>query len=150
MIENWIIPCNIKRFDVIEYLRTNNTVLWKNSFTIKKDDNAYIYIGAPYSEIRYRCTVEADNISDEILRNNAYAKEKSPSNNYFSKSKKEKYVLLRPIMEYPSGLLPLNKLKEHGLGQVQIQARTDRSLQQFIDEVDASILCNKNVGDKNA
>ena len=46
------------------------------------------------------------------------------------------------LCEFPENALPLKTLKEHGLGQVQIQARTDRRLQMFLDEVERKTVAN--------
>ena len=54
--------------------------------------------------------------------------------------KKIKYVQLKLDYEYPAGLLPLQKLKEHGLGQVQIQARPDRNLRNFLEAADRALM----------
>lgn len=134
MAEHWIIPCNIKIFDVITHFKTNKHVIWKNSFTMKTGDIAYIYLGSPYSEIRYKCKVISNEVDDQTLRENPYAISEKKSNNYFSK--KEKYIELEYICEFPEKLFTLLKLREHGLGQVQIQARTDRRLQKYLDEIE--------------
>ncbi|MEG0191384.1 MAG: hypothetical protein RR681_09410 [Lachnospiraceae bacterium] len=134
MKENWIVPCNIKQFNVIEYFNISDTVVWKNSFTIHKDDIVYIYVGAPYSEILYKCVVISDDISDEILEENSYAIVTKPSNNYFSK--RIKYIQMRLIKSYEKNTFTLEDLKKHGLGQVQIQARTDRRLQHYIESIE--------------
>lgn len=134
MVEKWIIPCNVKRFNVIEHFRTNDTVVWKNSFTIRTGDIAYIYLGSPHGEIRYRCVVISDIVDEETLQNNKYAIQEQPSHNYFSK--KIKYIQMKLDREYPEGSLPLATLREHGLGQVQIQARLDRNLRKYLDSVD--------------
>lgn len=131
MIEKWIIPCNIKRFNLIEHFKTSDTVVWKNSFTIRTGDVVYIYLGAPYGEIRYCCTVVSDAVDEETLQKNKYAIQEKPSNNYFSK--KIKYIQLKLECEFPTGMLTLEKLKDHGLGQVQIQARADRALRTYIE-----------------
>ena len=73
MIEHWIIPCNLKVFDVIAHFKANKQVVWKNSFTIKAGDIAYIYLGQPYSEIKYKCRVISNDVDDELLNKNAYA-----------------------------------------------------------------------------
>ena len=138
MTEKWIIPCNVKRFNVIEHFQHTDTVVWKNSFTIHKGDIAYIYLGAPYGEIRYRCVVISDTVDEATLQANPYAIQEQPSHNYFSK--KIKYVQLKLEHEYTAGLLPLQVLKEHGLGQVQIQARPDRNLRRFLEETDQAIM----------
>lgn len=57
MAEKWIIPCNIKVYDVIEHFKSSKRIVWKNSFTIHPGDVAYLYLSAPFSEIRYKCLV---------------------------------------------------------------------------------------------
>lgn len=143
MVEKWIIPCNVKRFDIINHFKTIDTVVWKNSFTIHKGDIAYIYLGAPFGEIRYRCSVINDTVDEETLEANKYAIQEKKSNNYFSK--KIKYIQLKLDYEYPAGMLPLAQLKEYGLGQVQIQARPDRNLSKYLESIDRSLL----EGDEN-
>ncbi len=134
MAENWIIPCNIRFFDITEHFSKQTCVVWKNSFTIKKGDTAYIYIGSPVGEIRYKCIVVADHVDEETLQRNSYAIPAKKSNNYFSK--KIKYIELELVKQYPDGTFTLEHLREHGLGQVQIQARTSRMLQSYITEID--------------
>lgn len=137
MEEKWIIPCNIKKFNVIEHFKNNEEVVWKNSFTIRTGDIVYIYLGAPYSEIRYRCVVISDTVSEEILQKNEYAIQSRSSNNYFSK--KIKYIQLKLENEFPADFLKLEKLKMHGLGQVQIQARVSRNLLMYIEDKEKSL-----------
>lgn len=131
MIEKWIIPCNVKHFDLVTHFKKSTTAVWKNSFTIQAGDIVYIYLSAPYSEIKYKCRVISDKVTDDLLRENSYAIPTKESHNYFSK--KTKYIQIQKECEYPAGLFPLSELKEHGLGQVQIQARTDRQVQAYLD-----------------
>jgi 5-methylcytosine-specific restriction protein A len=138
MIEKWIIPCNVKHFDIIEHFKNNETVVWKNSFTIHKGDIAYIYLGAPFGEIRYRCSVISDMVDEQTLQENRYAIQEKNSNNYFSK--KIKYIQLKLDYEYPAGFFPLAKLKENGLGQVQIQARPDRNLKRYLEDMEHKLM----------
>ena len=134
MAEKWIIPCNLKHFNVEEHFSKTNKVVWKNSFTIKVGDTVYIYLSAPISAIVFRCYVIADKVSDEELQNNQYAIPQKESHNYFSKT--TKYVIMELDRVYPKKLLTLEKLRQHGLGQVQIQARADRHLSQYLIETD--------------
>lgn len=140
MSEHWIIPCNVKVFNIIEHFRERKTVIWKNSFTIMTGDVAYIYLGSPYSEIKYKCNVISTDVDENKLRDNAYAIPAKKSNNYFSK--KEKYIEMEYVCEYPEKTFPLEDLRAHGLGQVQIQARTDRRLQQYLDAEECKIMQN--------
>ena len=137
MTETWVIPCNIKYFDVISHFKENKRVVWKNSFSIHKGDIVYLYLSSPYGEIRYKCIVINDSVDEEVLKTNSYAIPIKKTNSYFSK--KEKYIEIEYVCEFPEGTFTLSKLKEHGLGQIQIQARANRKLQQYID------LCEENI-----
>ena len=133
MTEKWIVPCNIKHFDIISHFKVSDTAVWKNSFSIKTGDVVYIYVGAPCGEIRYKCSVISDKVDEMTLQNNSYAIVKEPSHIFYSKT--VKYIQIKKVFEYPKGALSLAELKAHGLGQVQIQARTDRQLQRYIDDI---------------
>ena len=76
-------------------------------------------------------------VDEQLLQANSYAIPAKKSNNYFSK--KEKYIVMEYICEYPEGTFTLEDLREHGLGQVQIQARTDRRLQAYLTEVETQL-----------
>ena len=56
-MESWIMPCNIKFLDVVDHVRNNKVIVWKKSARIKTGDKVFIYVGAPYKEIRYLCKV---------------------------------------------------------------------------------------------
>ena len=137
MNEKWIVPCNLKYFDIRKHFETNNIVVWRNSFTIKAGDWVYIYLSAPVSAIKYRCRVITDIVTDEIINENQYAIPMKESHNYYSKT--TKYIVMELDKEYPNGLYSLKVLRQHGLGQVQIQARANRILSKYIDEIDHQI-----------
>lgn len=46
-MSDWIIPCNIKKYDVLGAFPKLNTIDWKQSRNIKIGDTVYIYVGAP-------------------------------------------------------------------------------------------------------
>ncbi len=130
MSENWIVPCSVKFFDVVNHFEENNTIVWRKVSALKKGDTAYIYIGAPYSEIKYKCHIIDDDVDEKTLQSNEYAIRKTES------GKRQKYIMMELDHIYDDGELSLDKLRENGLGQTQIQARTDRRLQAFISDVD--------------
>lgn len=128
MIENWIVPCNLKFFDVVDYFDNHETIIWKRGSAIHEKDLVFIYIGAPLSEIKFKCEVVQEKVSiDEIMKNKYAIKSDAPI-------KENKYMKLRLLEKYPDGVLSWGQLKKHGLGQVQIQARTDRKLLAYIQE----------------
>lgn len=130
MPENWIVPCSVKFFDVVKHFEENDTIVWRKVSALKKGDTAYIYIGTPYSEIRYKCHIVDDDVDEKTLQSNEYAIRKTES------GKRQKYIKMKLDHVYDDGELSLDKLRANGLGQTQIQARTDRRLQTFISDVD--------------
>ena len=110
----------------------------KNAFSMKTGDTAYLYIASPFSEIKYECIVLNDKVDDEMLKKNSYAIPPKKNNNFFIK--KDKYVELELISEFPKGTFTLLNLKEHGLGQVQIQARVDSYLKSYIFDVKSKLV----------
>lgn len=131
-MDNWIIPCNVKFFNIVERFNNVNNVIWKRDSSLKTDDIVYLYLGAPYSQIKYKCIVVKDSIDEKLLEENKYAIRAGDSKKFNPK----RYMMIEIIKEYADNEFPYKILKEHGLGQVQKQARTDRKLQSFIDSVD--------------
>lgn len=133
MSENWIVPCSIKFFDVVGHFEKSDSIVWRKVSALKEGDIVYVYIGAPFSEVKYKCKIVNDNVSEEILKNNQYAVKKTDN------SRKQKYIEMKLEYTYEDGVLSLEKLREHGLGQTQTQARTDRRLQAFIDSINEGL-----------
>ena len=134
MSEIWLVPANPKVYDVVEHFTKHETIIWRNMFSIQKGDVVYLYFGNPLRQIKYKCIVTSCEIDEKTLNENNYAVSKKKNFNYFSK--KEKYIELRPILKFPDGCLTYTDLKEHGLGQVQIQARIDRRVKKYINEIE--------------
>lgn len=128
-MENWIVPCSVKFFDVVKHFENTNTIVWRRVSALKKDDIVYLYLGAPFSEVKYKCHVIDDDVPEDIVEQNPYAIKKSDS------LRKSRYMQLELDYTYEDKALSLAKLREHGLGQTQTQARTDRRLQAFIESV---------------
>lgn len=124
-METWVVPCNVKKFDLVSHFETSETVVWKKSRNIEVGDLAYLYVGAPYSEVKYVCEVIANHVDADIVAVCfPYAFDK--------RSMSSEYMELKRIKTFPDGTFPLAELKLHGLGQVQTQARADRALKRFI------------------
>lgn len=129
-MDKWIIPCSVKYFDVTQHFSNHDNVVWKRSSAIKTGDVVYIYVGKPYSEIKYRCRVINENVDDETLKNNEYAITSSGLERY-------KYIQMELEESYPDGMLGFYDLKEHGLSQVQKQARVYKELAEYIESKEA-------------
>ena len=128
MTEHWIIPCSVKKFDVVDYFTSHETIVWRRISAVQEGDIAYIYVGSPFSEVRYKCEVISDNVDEKVLSKNTYAlREDRP---------RSRYMQLKLIKEYSEGQYSLANLRKHGLNQTQTQARTDRKLQLYFDATD--------------
>lgn len=58
-MQKWMIPCNVKNFDVVEHFRTNTTAFFKRNRALSLGDEVYIYVASPYSEIKYKGVIKA-------------------------------------------------------------------------------------------
>ena len=58
---DWIVPANPKYYDVIKAFEENEIIDWKQSSDVRVGDMVYLYVGAPYSALMYKCkAVEVD------------------------------------------------------------------------------------------
>lgn len=131
MAEKWVVPCNPRIFDLVEHFKTNTSVVWKNISKVEKGDIVYIYLGAPHKEMRYKCIVKNENVDNETLLKNEYAKPIRPLSDLYQVE--ITYMELELIEEFPIGAMTYWELRENGLGQVQVQSRVSEKLQMYID-----------------
>ena len=124
--ETWVFPCNVKFFDFFKHFNDNRTVIWKRRGAVHNGDIVYIYVGAPYKEIRFKCHVVNESVDEATVEKNQYAIPKNATGN-------EHYLELALDKTFESNTFPLADLKEHDLGQVQIPARASRRLKAFLE-----------------
>ena len=60
--KEWLIPSNPKYYDIVHAFDGTDTIDWKQGAGIKKGDVVFLYIGAPISEVLYKCKVTETNI----------------------------------------------------------------------------------------
>nr|WP_321314562.1 AAA family ATPase [uncultured Ligilactobacillus sp.] len=142
----WIIPSNIKVFNVIKAFQDSNEIDWIKSRNMKKmkvDDIVYIYVAHPIKKILYKTKVIDNNaLSTDIINNNE---------NY----KVEETVRLKLIKEYPNdntNPFRFNLLQEFGLkGSIQGPQTINEKLLEYIqNEGYKNISCENYVNSKNA
>lgn len=107
-MRSWILPCNVKKHDIIEHFRTNDIAVWKYHHGIIVDDIAYIYLALPHQEIRFKCRVIDKNADEQLVQQHPYA----------IRDNITRYIVIKLEKEYPSGLITYKDLKECKLGQV--------------------------------
>lgn len=66
----WVVPANPKYYDVVNCFNDTNRVTWKQSSSINEGDTVYLYVGAPYSCIMFKCKAIKTNIPYSYTDNN--------------------------------------------------------------------------------
>ena len=71
----WIIPVNLKYYDIGEEFTASEDILWTQKASMQKGDFVAIYITAPTKAIRYLCQVLEANIPNQGYRDEESIKE---------------------------------------------------------------------------
>lgn len=112
-MKNWVYPANPKYYDVIGAFTEEEVTAWPMSSKVAIGDVVYIYSGAPFKQILFKCKVNDVELPMETVMDKAekYIKVKG-------KSPKKKFMLLKPLERYPSDVaspLSFSAMREHGL-----------------------------------
>ncbi len=113
----WIVPANPKYFDIEKALKEKNTITWKQSTDIKRNDIVYLYVAEPYSSIMYQFKVIEVNIPYEYQDDNL---------------KIQKIMKMKLENRYEKGKFSLNKLKEYGIKAVRGPRYMPFALSEYI------------------
>lgn len=132
----WIVPCNLKFYDVIGAFKKFNKIIWKQIVkTIKEDDYVYIYIGKPISALKYKCKVNKVGLSNReiddqefIINGEAYVTCGC-------------YMELELLEECSGEYFSLDSLVKHGLvGNIQGPRRALGDLEQYLNSLNVKRL----------
>ena len=128
-MQNWIIPCNLKYYDVFGAFRDLKKLDWKQSNPkIEIGDIVYIYVGAPVKAIMFKCQVTKVGLDEIEIDDSAYSIVGEVYETY------PKHMELKLIEQYENTLFPSDVLAEHGLkGRVMCQRRMEESVLEFIN-----------------
>ena len=119
----WIIPCNVKYYDIIGAFEQLHRLNWKQSRKIEVGDEVYIYVGVPFKAIMFKCIVKKINLPEIEIDDSQFVIMGDKYLNYGN------YMELELIQKFKEGQLKLEKLVENGLqGSVQGPRRADESL----------------------
>lgn len=110
----WIIPCDLNRYDARGAFEKLNIVDWRQNSRFNIDDIVYIYASVPYQKIMFKTRVVANNLAyEERINDLEFWRDLEDE----ADAKKRKYVRLKLIKMIDSELLSLNHLIEYGLKQ---------------------------------
>lgn len=127
----WIIPCNLKYYDVKGAFSKFKAIDWKQSAkNICVGDIVYIYVGKPISAIKYKCRVNKANLSKVEIDDSEFVINGENYENYGN------HMELELIREYADTELTLDMLVENGLkGNIQGPRRVDVLIRESINKV---------------
>lgn len=120
-MQKWIVPFNIKKFDVVNAFNNNQTVFIKRNRALSAGDEVYLYLSKPYSAIKYKGLVIRDNVSADEL-DSSYKVSKLDDGNY---------VEIKHLFTFPDDLITCEKIKQLGIGQLVNQQSVYGKTEQF-------------------
>ncbi|SHH91634.1 hypothetical protein [Clostridium grantii] len=123
---DWIITCNINKYDVDGAFKKLDKLNWKQSTNIEIGDTVYIYVGAPVQAIRYKCLATKLNLEETEIVDLEFVIDGS---NYVEYGR---YMELKLIETYKNPLLNRDMLMENGLKKVQGPSRVNEELAAYI------------------
>lgn len=126
----WIIPCNIKSYNVIGAFQALKSIDWKQSRNLKSaevGDLVLIYLSAPYSCIKYVCKIKVVNKSKVTIDDRSFV---INGENYVDYGNHMELELIDELVE---GSLSLKDLQEKGMkGAVQGPRSINGELLEFV------------------
>lgn len=124
-MNEYIISCNIKKFDLVKHFQNSKTVIWKQHKSCKVGDYVYIYVGRPYSRLFYGCRVTQVDIKECPTESNFdTAKLRYNENTSFME------LTIDEIL--PKDGLTLCELQNNGLKTVQCSTQVSDELHDYI------------------
>jgi len=124
----WIIPCNLKNFDVISAFRKHQEIQWKQSVNASIGDEAYIYVAWPESRLMFKCIITEVNLPSVKVDDSEFVIDGSPFLNH------GRYLTLKLIEKYDSKAFSLEILKNNGLkGNLQSTIKANSRLKIFLN-----------------
>lgn len=129
---SWVIPGNLKYFDVVAAFNELHEIEWSQHANFKKGDIVYIYLSYPRAEIAYKCRVNEANIpsSSRKIDDSKFYKTSSVIES-------EKYMRLEVLRSYPEGTLTRDMLLENGVtSNFQGPTRVRNELAEALTAID--------------
>lgn len=138
-MRHWLYPANPKYYNVISAFTEEPKTAWPLSSKVEVGDVVYIYSGAPYKQILFKCKVVEINVSvdDVMYQAEKYAKVKGKKTN-------KKFMLLENIQEFEENTqspLTFSWLRQNGLkGSIMGPQclENNEQLFQYITQIECS------------
>ena len=137
-MNDWVIPCNTKAYDVIGAFKEFKKIDWKQSSNVQKGAIVYIYVGTPISGIKYKCkAIEVDK-TESTIDDSKYVIQGDSYVNY------GRYMCLELLEEYPDNFFSKNLLMANGLKTIQGPSMVSEQLANFLSHSSKTINVKQN------
>lgn len=121
-MQKWLVPCNISNFNIVEHFKTEKTAFFKKNRDIRLDDEVYVYVARPYSEIMFKGRVIRTGINPHEID------KKYKISCIESKS----FVEVELTNVFPKYTFDMTEMKKVGLGQVVNQQPIRGEVEEYI------------------
>lgn len=115
-VKKWMIPANLKYFDLDGCFSKLGYVYWRQHYNFQTGDIIYIYVASPESAVRYKCVVDGHDLpfsSDMEIEKEFYV---NPEDFESSKTH-NRYMRLRLLSSTKSDSMTVVHLLEHGMNR---------------------------------
>ena len=131
-MNEWIVPCNPKYYDIIGAFEKMNILDWKQSSKkIQPDDIVYIYVSKPVQAIIYKCKVNKVNLSHIEIDDSEFVID---GTNYV---KYERHMELELIRIYDEKPVSIQKMRENDIkGNIQCTRQANQKLLNYIRTIE--------------
>lgn len=114
----WLVPANPNYFDIIHAFDDTDEIIWKQTASIKCGDIIYLYIGAPYSKIMYKCVTTKTDIPY----------------NYKNKNLKVNKAMTIKLLKKYQDEFTYKVLKNYGISSIRSQRKIKGALLKELDK----------------
>lgn len=131
---DWTLICNNGRFDLIEYFKHNQEIVWRQNKYVELGDYAFFYLSSPFSCIKFCCRVIEVDIRDKKKVLPLYL-ENYPESDNTQKETVFKYMKLELVTGYDNDVFHREKLLEHGMRSFQKSCQAPDTLSKYLHQV---------------
>lgn len=128
----WVIPCNVKFYNVVAAFDKLDVIDWKQNPNLKKakkGDVLYIYISVPIKSIKYQCLIKEVNKPKSTIDDSQFV---IKGDNYINYGN---YMELKLLNKLDDDQLDLEFLQDNGLkGNVQGPMTLKEPLKSYIQK----------------
>ena len=131
-MNRWILPCNIKYYDVFNAFKELKILDWKQrSKRVSVGDLVYIYVGAPFSAIMFECQVVKINLTSCEIDDSKFVLK---TNNDFESFKRHMRITL--IRSFDEKTLSMEIMHIYGeKGKIMGARKMSNGLIEYINQI---------------